>query len=129
MRKEVVVSVAEPWDFESEAGPNVLRARLVDRTADADGNPAWVVRVDRELQVGERRGRYLVMYARHGEEPLGGLDEGGKVHVNLALIPTADGDWRKHLADAVLAVVGTAQLVATEGGASDDDDDTDPLRP
>lgn len=125
--KEILVTVAEPWDFESEAGPNLLRVWLIGQPLELGGTSARVVRVEREMRVGDRRGHYLVMRARHREEPLDGLVAGRKVPVNLGLIP-GEGEWKERLGEATLVIVGTAKLGEGNSAASDGGDDTEPVR-
>ena len=108
--QRVLISVAEPWDFESADGTNRLEARLVPGKPRAETSAGWVLEMEENLRAGGVAGRFLVMQPRHQEEPLEGLFAGKKVHVNLGLIPDGGEDWRTKLSDAVLVIVGTATL-------------------
>lgn len=115
--QRVLVSVAEPWDFESEAGPNRFEARFVaDETTPGSG-AGWVIEVPAHMKAGGVTGRFLVMRPRYQKEPLEALLAGEKVHVNLGLIPEG-GDWGSRLSEAIFVIAGTATLSAAASAPS-----------
>lgn len=107
--QRVLVWVAEPWDFESEAGPNRLEATVVSAELGERRNAGWVLEADVLLEIGGVSGRSLVMRARHREQSLDALFDGEKVRVNVGLLP--DGkNCAGRLLEPKLIVVGSAEL-------------------
>lgn len=107
--QRVLVSVAEPWDFESEAGPNRLEARVVSVEPRDGRNACWVLEGDVLLEIGGVSGRSLVMRPRHREQSLDALLDGEKVRVNLGLL-SEDEHWASPLSEAKFIIVGSAEL-------------------
>jgi hypothetical protein len=108
------IDIAEPWDFESDAGQNLTRGRLVDiGKARGSDETFWVVRATHDVNARGMSGRTLVLRARHAEAALSQAWAREGIPVSVGLIAKEDEGREDSVATAVLALVGSVRRCKT----------------
>lgn len=87
--KKIVLSVGEPWDFESPDGTNLIEAEVV-----AFDGMGLVAEADHEVFVPDKRlrGTRLVMKTRYYGSRLSDLALAKNVMVGVAVVPSGKSD-------------------------------------
>jgi len=100
------ISVAEPWNFNSPDGPNVINGAILETL-----NPQCLLfKAKHRLQIRGRSGDLLVLKPRHADHDFNDLIHGkGYVMINGSLIPAYEAcmDERSIQQLAVFAIAGS----------------------
>jgi hypothetical protein len=81
--RAVTVSIAEPWDFRSAAGDNLLTGTIVAASSPTEA-PSWLLcDVSPFIEAGRTISMVAAVRRHAGEEPLAKLDAHGVAYANL----------------------------------------------
>jgi hypothetical protein len=98
----MVISVAEPWDFTSPNGDNVISASIVEFDEESG---ILIAETPYVVKASGARGTRLRLRARHQGDTLSDLLEGDRVPVNVGIIETERSGEK-----TTFAITGTATL-------------------
>ena len=104
--REIVISVGDPWDFESPDGENVINAKIVE-IGTVEGDPCIIAEAQYEVDVPDvkARGRRFIISHRYEGDSILDIAKGKKIHSGVAIVPPGKSD-----AAAIYAIIGPVSL-------------------